>query len=298
VTVGTRADVPTAKATGTVEFRNLTAAPTVIPSGTIVYSVSPQLMRFLTLEETPLEGGSNSAAEVRIEALEAGAVGNLPVEAIQGIEGQLSATTTVSNAVPTTGGTNELQSVPSQADRDELRAGLLDDLGAQAEAELLNELEAEDVLLPGGIEIASIDDESYEPASGQPASVLGLDLTATFAATIVQRADLQRLAAMALNGAVPPGYDPRPESLKFAVESTATDDAGSAAGLEIQAARSVSRHIDLQQANEMVRGETLARAVAALESRLPLAAPPVIKLTPSWWPWLPLIPFRIDVVII
>ena len=72
VTVDTRSEVPTAKATGSVEFRNLTAAPLVIPSGTIVYSVSPQLMRFVTVEETPLEGGAGSLAAVKIEALEVG----------------------------------------------------------------------------------------------------------------------------------------------------------------------------------------------------------------------------------
>jgi hypothetical protein len=298
VTVETRSEVPTAKATGTVEFRNLTVAPLVIPSGTIVYSVSPQLMGFVTLAETPLEGGTSSSVDVRIEALEAGEIGNLPAESIHGVEGQLSAKTTVSNAAPTTGGNNELQSVPSQAERDELRASLIDDLRAQAEAELLKEIEAQDVLLPGGIEVASIDEERYEPAPGQPASVLSLDMTATFAATSVQGADLQRLAATTLNGSIPPGYDPRPESLEFVVNPAETRNTERPARIELQAARTVIRHIDLQQANVMVRGETPARAAATLEARLPLAAPPVIKLTPSWWPWLPLIPFRIDVVIV
>jgi len=298
VTVGARSEVPTAKATGSVEFRNLTAAPLVIPSGTIVYSVSPQLVRFVTLEDQPLEGGTSSSADVRIEALDAGTIGNVPAAAIQSIEGQLSASTTVSNAAPTSGGTHELQSVPSQVERDELRASLLTSLHAQAEAQLLEELEAQDVLLPGGIELASIDDERYEPASGQPGSVLSLEMTATFAATLVQGADLQRLAAMALNGAIPPGYDARPESMSFAVEPGATDSTGGPARLELRAARSVSRHIDPLEANVMVRGATPEDAVARLASRLPLAAPPVIKLTPSWWPWLPLIPFRIEVVVL
>jgi hypothetical protein len=298
VTVDTQSEVATAKATGTVEFRNLTAAPLVIPSGTIVYSVSPQLMRFVTLEQTPLEGGTSSSVEVRIEALEPGDIGNLPAEAIQGIEGQLSAAATVNNTAATSGGNNELQSVPSQAERDELRESLLRALDAQAEAALLKVIGVQDVVLPGGIEIASIDEERYEPASGQPARVLSLDMTVTFAATYVRGEDLNRLVAMTLNGSIPPGYDPRPESLSFAVDPTATDNAERPARFELEAARSVIRHIDVQQANVMVRGETPARAAAALESRLPLAAPPVIKLAPSWWPWLPLIPFRIDVVIV
>jgi len=298
VTVETRTEIPTTKATGSVEFRNLTGAPRVIPSGTIVYSVSPQLIRFVTLEEKPLDGRMNSSVTVTIEALEAGEVGNVPAEAIQGIEGPLSATVTVSNAEPTSGGSTETQSVPSQAERNELREGLLNDLRSQAEAALLREIESQDIVLPGGIEIASMDEELYEPASGQPASVLSLNMTATFTARYVRGEDLRSLAEVTLDGAVPPGYDPRPETLKFNLTPATTNGAEVPTRFELQAARSVIRHIDEQQANVLVRGKAPAQASAALESGLSLAAPPVIKLAPSWWPWLPLIPFRIDVVIV
>jgi hypothetical protein len=42
----------------------------------------------------------------------------------------------------------------------------------------------------------------------------------------------------------------------------------------------------------MVRGLSLSDAEKVLLSDLPLAADPEIQLSPSWWPWMPLIPFR------
>ena len=33
-----------------------------------------------------------------------------------------------------------------------------------------------------------------------------------------------------------------------------------------------------------------------LKENLPLAAAPEVQFTPSWWPWMPIVPFRISVV--
>jgi len=298
MTVNTRAELPVAKATGRVEFRNLTAAPLVIPQGTIVYSVSPRLVRFATMDEVTLEEGTNASAEAAIEALDPGEPGNVPAAAIRGVEGRLGTVIQVSNIEPTTGGTNELRNLPSQADRDELRAGLLEDLLTRAKAQLSQETEAGDVVLPGGMQLVSVEEERFDPAPGEPASVLNMEMTAAFSAAYVQGADLRRLASVALDGSLSPGFDARPASLQFAVDPEVSDNPGQPAGFALRTSRIAVRHIDAQQVNLMVRGQTPARAATALESMLPLEGPAAIKLTPSWWPWLPLIPFRIDVVII
>lgn len=295
--VTTRADTPAARATGSVEFQSLTAAPLVIPRGTIVYSAAPRLARFITLEEGALGEDTISSVKVAIEAVDAGEVGNVPAEAIQGIEGPLGAAASVSNGEPTSGGTNELQSVPSEADREKLRGILLDDLRAKAEEEVLGGIAANDVLLPGAIENVSIDEEHFEPAPGQPASILSLELRVTFAAGYVKGSDLEHLAELSMDGDLPHDFEARPASLNLSVEPVETDAPGQPARVEVRATRSIGRRIDAQQVNILVRGKTPERAIAALASQLPLGAPPAIRLTPSWWPWLPLIPFRIDVVI-
>jgi len=46
---------------------------------------------------------------------------------------------------------------------------------------------------------------------------------------------------------------------------------------------------------QIALGHRPATAVRLLNRSLPLAESPVIQVAPGWWPWLPLIPFRITV---
>ncbi len=45
------------------------------------------------------------------------------------------------------------------------------------------------------------------------------------------------------------------------------------------------------------RGRSRLEATRILLETLPLDSPPSIQLKPSWWPWLPVFPFRISVTI-
>jgi hypothetical protein len=60
--------------------------------------------------------------------------------------------------------------------------------------------------------------------------------------------------------------------------------------------RKLMTDVDIQQAAALVRGTSPAAAARVLQLRLPLEGPPRIELSPAWWPWLPLIPFRINLI--
>jgi hypothetical protein len=47
---------------------------------------------------------------------------------------------------------------------------------------------------------------------------------------------------------------------------------------------------------QMIQGIRSQRAQSLLEKSLPLDDAPEIKLSPSWWPWVPIVPFRISVI--
>jgi hypothetical protein len=47
---------------------------------------------------------------------------------------------------------------------------------------------------------------------------------------------------------------------------------------------------------QMIQGTRSSRAQSLLEKNLPLKDVPEINLSPSWWPWVPIVPFRISVV--
>ncbi len=64
----------------------------------------------------------------------------------------------------------------------------------------------------------------------------------------------------------------------------------------MRAERRIVQQIQTAQVTQMVQGFGAWNAVSALEENLPLADAPVIALSPSWWPWMPIVPFRISVV--
>lgn len=295
--VSTLAEVPQEKAKGFVEFQNLTASPILIPAGTVVYSLEPELVRFVTIQEIEVAGGAISDAGVPVEALVKGSSGNLPAGAIVGTEGGLSASVTVTNPAATAGGSTTMASMPSDKDREQLRASLLEQLQTEARSDLQEALGPEDVLLDTTIRLKTVDQEAFDPQAGQPGSVLSLALSATFETDYVGGRDLRQLAELALDAQVPTGYAPRPDSLEIVVTEIPPPAGVEAAQLQLQMRRLLGRSIDLAAANQLARGRSPAAARRALQEGLPLGSAPEIRMRPSWWPWLPLIPFRIQLVL-
>ena len=285
------------QATGTARFQNLTQSPMLVPAGTVVYAVTPAAVRFSTLQEARLDGRLSAFVEVPIEALEAGAIGNVPANAIQAVEGSLGASTRVTNPDPTLGGLDTVETVPSQEDRDELRARLLDELETKAVANLSGQVGEDAVILPGTMTLISINEEVFDPSPGRPASVLSLAMTVTYSASAVRTADLRQLADVTLDATMPPEYSPKPEALDVKIVSPAIPGGNGGTPFQLDMRRTIVRDIDANFVNVLVRGVPQKEAARRLQSALPLASPPDVRLTPSWWPWLPLIPFRIVVVI-
>ncbi|HET9590555.1 MAG TPA: hypothetical protein VFO91_17340, partial [Anaerolineales bacterium] len=64
----------------------------------------------------------------------------------------------------------------------------------------------------------------------------------------------------------------------------------------MRAERRIVQQINAAQVTQIVQGVGRRDAQARLEKSLPLAASPEIRLSPAWWPWVPIVPFRISVV--
>ena len=250
--VQTRSEIATAKATGTARFQNLSAAPLLVPAGTVVYSLTPNLVRFVTLQDAQLDTSVNNVAEIPIEALEAGRDGNLPADSIQGAEGILAATVSVNNPEPTSGGTNDPQSVPSEADRNQLKGELEQALRLQAQAAIESTLPEGDLLLPGTLTRQSIEREAFDPPPGQPATLLSLTLEETYQAQYVRGTDLRALSVIALDAALPPGFVPKENSLRVQVNQTSSADNGPSTQVQLDLRRTLNRDIDLIGANQLV----------------------------------------------
>ncbi len=293
--VTTQASIPDSKARGIARFTNLSQLALIIPAGTVVSTLSPGTVQFATLNDTHLPGNVNAIVEVPIAAVKGGADANVPVNAIQAIQGSLSLSATVTNPQPTEGGTDRMAAAPSDADRGRLRAVVVDLLKAEAQAQIGDSIADRDLLLMPTMKMGQVAEEAYDPPVGQPGSLLKLTMRADFTADYLKGDDLDQLAEATLNAARPQGFVPVPETMAVNVASDPTVDAAGAVHFRLQLARRLVQEIDLARASTLVRGRSLQQAARILQTAFPLADPPTITLRPPWWPWMPLVPFRVAV---
>ena len=118
-----------------------------------------------------------------------------------------------------------------------------------------------------------------------------------YQAQVVAGDELRQLADATLMASVPPDFVPAPNSLKYVVQSTPVIGEDKSILFELKAAQTLLRRTDETQVLEYVGGRTKENAIANLQAGLLLRQPPKVELSPAWWPWMPLIPFRIQVII-
>jgi len=283
------------KAKGIAHFKNLTQLVVSIPSGTVVYSAGQNAIRFVTMNNTHLEAKANSFVEVPIQAVRAGEAGNLPANSIKGIEGNLSLSVSVTNLEPTTGGADESAIAATDDDRKRVRDALVASLNQQAQKEIISSIGAKDVLLVNTLKMGQVLEETYDPPAGEPGPLLKLTMRVEYSAQYVKSDDLTQLAESALNASVPDGFVASPSTLIFHPLAGATFDQSGMSHFDLQVEQVLMRRVEPMQVILLSRGLSPNVATQTLLAKLPLAGAPQIDLSPSWWPWMPLIPFRIDV---
>lgn len=293
VIVTGQAAIPQSKAQGAVEFRNLTQQSVNVPAGAVVHN--GQGIRFVTTESGEMEAGVGKTLELPIEALEGGVAGNLDAETISAIEGRLGLSLTVSNPEPTSGG-RELPSVQaSDADRERAKDLLMESLEDDARVMFADELASGNLLFDKTIQLSQILQEEYDPPAGAAGTTLTLTMQVEFSALYADASDVTELASLALNASLPPGFSAASDALSVRPVSTPTLNADGSAKWTVRAERNIVQQINTAQVAQMLQGRSVRNVESQLKKSLPLANNPDIRLTPSWWPWMPIVPFRITV---
>lgn len=285
--------VPQSKARGIAVFRNLTQRAVTIPVGTIISSGN---IRFATTELGVLNAGVGETAELRIEAVEGGLSGNLEAEAINVVEGRLGLSVSVTNPEPTSGGRERASVQATESDRLRAKELLLSDLERDARAGLLEELGAGDVLFDETFAFSQIISEGYDLPAGAAASQLTLTMQVEYTVLYADASDLTELASLALNASLPSGFLPVSDALTVETASEPELLADGSLRWRIRAEREIVQQVDVMQVTRLVMGLGASEAQSRLEENLPLLNKPRISLTPSWWLWVPIVPFRIEVV--
>ena len=294
VLVTSQVTIPKDKAKGVAQFKNLGPDEISIPAGTVVVAEGTPSIRFVTLNDTLLPGGVDKIVEVRIEALEAGAHANLETGVIERVEGPLGLSMIVSNPEPTIGGTDTKMIGPNENDRTTLRESLLKELATMAEEQARQQLGVTDLLLNDTLQMKDIQHEEFSPPAGEAGGSLWLSIQAEFTADYILAEDLKALAASSVTASIPQGFSPFGEMTFNLLDEPITDSTG-VTHFRLQAAQTALREVNTLQVFNLIRGASSEQAKTKLQQALGLREEPQIALTPSWWKWLPLIPFNLSV---
>ncbi len=285
--------IPQSKAKGTVEFRNLTQQEVTIPAGTVVQS---ETARFVTTEEGVVDAGVGKKLVLAIEAVDGGLVGNVDAETVNAIEGRLGLSLSVLNPEPITGG-RELPSVQaSDDDRARVKELVMKMMEDDAREQLKTEVGAGDMLFEKTMQVSQILSEEYDLPPGAAGTKLTLSMRAEFSVHYADASDLSELATLAMNASLPLGFFPASGSLTTKPITTPQVANDGSVRWTMRVERRITQQVDSAQVTSLIQGRGVRTAQSLLDETLPLANAPVITLSPSWWQWIPIVPFRIQVV--
>jgi hypothetical protein len=292
---GTQA-IPQQAASGEVVFTNLTDLAIDIPAGTIVRTLDDTPVRFATSEDAELPAEAGSSIEVAVGALNPGTGGNLPAESLVTVEGELALSVTVINPEQTSGGTEQNSATPTLTDYDSLRESLLDDLWQTALAETESSQNPGDFIVYSNPIGVSILEEEYTPPEPQPSDKLELLLRVEYQIMVVPWEALKTVGNFNLDAALPYGFSTYPEEIIILAMDIPEIDENKIARWEVLAQRPIFQKIGTGYAARLTAGRTISSAAETLQSELRLAEPPEIQLFPHWWPWMPFLPLRIQII--
>jgi hypothetical protein len=287
--------IPRQAARGRATFINLTDEAIHVPIGTIVSTQDITPIRFATTQEVTIPIGPEGAG-VFIEAIQPGNSGNISAEEIIAIEGSLGLNLTVINKNKTTGGTDFTSTAPTEADFQRVYEQLYSSLEDTAFKEFKLFAMPGDVYLTTTPSFQQAFEENYTPEVGQPSDKLDLTLRLGFEIPFADGADLYQLGRAVLDRHLSEGYTPQPETLQITHLTDPIYQELGEATWKMQASWQIGANLDSTQAVSLVLGSKPEHAIEQLKDQMPLEDTIEIKLVPSWWPTLPILPFRVSII--
>jgi hypothetical protein len=275
-------------------FRNLTQGAVTIPVGTVVQSAEG--IRFVTTQSGAVEAGVGETVELPIEAVEGGLVGNLEPETINAIEGRLSLSLSVTNPEATEGGREVASVQAGDADRKRAKDLLMRELERDARGKLQDEMESGDSLFEDTFAISQVFSEIYDPPPGAAGVKLTLTMRMEYSARYASASDLTELAALAMNASLPSGFSAASSAMTVESATKPVTLSNGSTRWTVRAERQIVQRINPAQVTQMILGMSSSSAQKELDENLPLASSPKITFSPSWWRWVPIVPFRVEVV--
>jgi hypothetical protein len=288
--------LPDQYAKGRVQFTNITDTPIEIPAGTSVRSSSFEEIYFRTDHAIQVDGIEGAQVFANVTAASAGLEGNLPAESIDTVDGNLGISMSVSNPEAFSGGSSEIRSAVNRSDRQRLQDELEEELKEKFFSTISAQLSPNLAYLESSFRIVEVLNTEFDAEVGDVADSLQLLLSLQASIAIIDFNEAQHHAALFLKTDLFSGYQftpgsPRAVTLKE--EHFQADDPY----VEIVFEVITNREIDQDKIKKSLRGLSPdeAREQLSIHSG---NLPPEIRLSPPWWPCLPLFDHQIDVIVV
>jgi len=290
------ATIPDKAASGTLRFTNISNRELTIPVGTVVTTLGNDPIRYVTSLGNEVVIKPGVSAVINARSIAPGISGNLPPNSLVAIEGDLGPDMSVTNPYDTYGGTNASVSAPSNRDFRLLREQLIEELKQTALMDLNKLITAGDFLITPTLTMTEILDEVAAPAIGEPSSHMSVSMRLQFESQVASSEELNKLIMPILDANIPRGYTPveNTTTIKQLTKPELGEDGN--ASWRIIAQREIQADIINDQVGKIISGLATPQAIHRLNDALPLENEVKIIMAPSWWPRLPFIPMRIQVV--
>jgi len=288
--------IPADSAVSAVLFTNLTEHSINIPVGLIVSTLDANPIRFTTTSAGRLREGPGRTLTLSATALVPGEVGNLPSGSLVAVEGEYGLSLAATNPYPSRGGSDAPSPAPSQSDRTRLFDNLVTSLYKTALTDLQDSLPEGGYMITTTLELSEVLEETFTPEIGLPGDQVDLTLRLEFTTQYISEANLQSLVIPLMDGSLPEGYVPLPETLSVTHTLPSTPNRDGIVNWTLTADRQVQAEIAPSEVIQLAVGQPSATIIHRLAAILPLESLPELALTPSWWPRLPFLSFRIEVV--
>lgn len=287
-------DSPDTRAKGDVVFVNQLSQPVDIPVGTVIATSAGTPIRFTTVQQVTLPGQKGATVEASVIAMDPGPSGNVQPFLINKVEGPLATQVKIVNDLPMSGGGVRQVGVVTQADKDQARTILLQQLRQEALTELQTELGEQEFIPPESINIFPLD-ETYDRFVGEQSDVLGLKMRIAGRGTVIGGYNANALILDQLERSIDPKYRLLPQGLTFQPgEVLAVDDDG-AVLFKMRVLGNVGYRVPKTEVVQAIQGKPVDLALDYLSRNYILREPPTITVVPDWLGRVPFFPFRIQV---
>jgi hypothetical protein len=188
----------------------------------------------------------------------------------------------------------------AEADREQLRALLLNQLQVAAAEAVTAQLQPGEFLVSQTLTVTNVLAETFDHSVGEAADALGLTLRVAATGLAVDENEARAVAETALRAQLPPEARLSAAPLRFERDPALTVDEAGRVRFSLSAEGSYTSRVERETARALVRSRRVDEATQALQAAFPLSAPPQITLYPDWlgrwYPYLPWLPIRIEVI--